>query len=70
MRYLSSALLMLSLSGVPMYVGCDRTVSHDESSKTESDGTVKTQDSTVKVDQNGNTIKEDTKTTDKPAANP
>jgi len=68
MRYLSHALLILSLSGVPIYVGCDRTVSHEQSSQTESDGTVKTKDSTVKVDSNGNTIKEDTKTTDKPAA--
>ena len=66
MRYVSSALLFFALSGVPLYVGCDRTVSHEETTKTEPDGTVKTQDRSVKVDQNGNTIKEETKTTDKP----
>lgn len=70
MRYLSSGLLILALSGMPIYVACDRTVSHEETQKTSSDGTVKTDSSTVKVDSNGNTIKEDTKTTDKPGANP
>jgi hypothetical protein len=53
-----------------LYVACDRTVSHQETTKTEPDGTVKSDSSTVKVDQNGNKVQEDTKTTDKPGANP
>ena len=69
MRYASTALLVLSLSGMPMMFGCDRTVSHEESSKTEPDGTVKSTDTTVKQDQNGNTITDKTQTTDKPGAN-
>jgi len=69
MRYVSTAILVLSLSGMPMMFGCDRTVSHEESSQTEPNGAVKTTDTTVKKDSNGNTITDKTQTTDKPGAN-
>lgn len=71
MRYLSHAVLVLTLSGVPYMIGCDRTVSHDETTSQQPDGTVKSDSTTVKQDSNGNTVKEETKSTDKPAnANP
>jgi hypothetical protein len=66
MRNLQTALLVLCLSGAPFIVGCDRTVAHDETTKTQSDGTVKHDETTVKQDSNGNTVKEQVKTTDKP----
>ena len=69
MRYLSTAVMVLSLAGVPVMVGCDRTVSHEESQQTEPNGTVKTTDTTVKQDSNGNTITDKTSTTNKPASN-
>ena len=67
MKYLSSGLLIFALSGVPIMVGCDRTVSHTESTESSSDGTVKTTDTTVKQDANGNIIKDQSKTVEKPA---
>jgi hypothetical protein len=66
MKALSTGLLIFALSGLPAIVSCDRTVKHEESSSTSSDGTVKTTDTTVKKDSNGNTITDQTKTTDKP----
>jgi hypothetical protein len=69
MRYLSTAAVVLSLTAMPVMFGCDRTVSHEDSQQTEPNGTVKSTDTTVKQDSNGNTITDKTTTTDKPATN-
>ncbi len=69
MRYLSTAAVVLSLTVMPVMFGCDRTVSHEDSQQTEPNGTVKSTDTTVKQDSNGNTITDKTTTTDKPATN-
>ncbi len=69
MRYLSTAAVLFSLTAMPVMFGCDRTVSHEDSQQTEPNGTVKSTDTTVKQDSNGNTITDKTTTTDKPGAN-
>jgi hypothetical protein len=61
-----TGLLALSLASTPVLVGCDRTVAHDESTSTDSNGTTVHKDTTVKQDSNGNIIKDQTKTVDKP----
>ena len=68
MRILSTGLVIFALSGVPVMVACDRTVSHTESTESSSDGTVKKTDSTVKQDANGNVTQTDNKTETKPGA--
>jgi hypothetical protein len=66
MQYVTRALLLSCLMGLPALTACDRNVSSHEESQTSPDGTVKTDQQTVKQDANGNTIKTDTKTVDKP----
>ena len=57
-----TALSVLALSG--LLVGCDRTISHSESSSTRSDGTVKSKEKTVTQSPDGTVTKtEDSKTT-------
>ena len=69
MRYLSTAAVILSLTTLPVIYGCDRTVSHEESQQTEPNGAVKSTDTTVKQESNGDTVTDKTTTTDKPANN-
>ncbi|MDP9175363.1 MAG: hypothetical protein M3O30_16090 [Planctomycetota bacterium] len=66
MRYLSALLLSLCFTATPVLVGCDRTISHDQSTSTDSNGTTVQKDTTVKQDSNGNIVKDQTKTVDKP----
>jgi hypothetical protein len=66
MRYLSIGLLSLCFAAVPVMVGCDRTVSHDETTEVKPDGTTVQKETTVKKDANGNVIKDESKTVDKP----
>ncbi len=46
--------------------GCDRTVSHTESEKVKSDGTVEKKEKTVTESPDGTTTKEEKKSTEKP----
>lgn len=59
---IKTTLLATSLATAALLVGCDKTISKTESSKTSSDGTVKTKETTVTQKPDG-TIekKEETK---------
>lgn len=46
--------------------GCDRTVSHTESEKVKSDGTVEKKEKTVTKSSDGTVTKEEKKSTEKP----
>jgi len=46
--------------------GCDRTVSHTESEKVKSDGTVEKKEKTVTESPDGTITKEEKKSTEKP----
>jgi len=46
--------------------GCDRTVSHSESEKVKSDGTVEKKEKTVTESPDGTVTKEEKKSTDTP----
>jgi len=46
--------------------GCDRTVSHSESEKVKSDGTVEKKEKTVTESQDGTVTKEEKKSTENP----
>lgn len=46
--------------------GCDRTISHTESEKVKSDGTVEKKEKTVTESPDGTITKEEKKSTDKP----
>jgi len=46
--------------------GCDRTVSHTESEKVKSDGTVEKKEKTVTESSDGTVTKEEKKSTEKP----
>jgi hypothetical protein len=66
----SRKLLVLSaISAVGMsclMVGCEREVSHTESTKVNSDGTVKSKEQTVTEKPDGTVTKTETKKTEKP----
>lgn len=59
---IKNTLLVTSLATAALLVGCDKTISKSETSKTSSDGTVKTKETTVTQKPDG-TIekKEETK---------
>ena len=54
----------LALSFLP--TGCDRTVSHSESEKVKSNGTVEKKENTTTVSPDGTVKKEEKKSTEKP----
>jgi signal recognition particle receptor subunit beta len=54
--------LMLSF----LTMGCDRTLSHTESEKVKSDGTVEKKEKTVSESPDGTIKKEEKKSTDRP----
>ena len=61
---LLAAMSALSLSFLT--TGCDRTVSHTESEKVKSDGTVEKKEKTVTESPDGTVKKEEKKSTEKP----
>lgn len=65
-RYLLSAMLGVSLMGVPMMIGCDREVEHTESRDVKSDGTVVEKSKTISEGADGTLKKEESRTVDKP----
>lgn len=66
MRYMSMLLMGVCFAGLPVVTGCDRTVSHEESTKTDSNGDTVHKDTTVTQDNNGDTTKTQTKTVNNP----
>lgn len=54
-RQIAVSLLAVSLFGVPVMVGCDRTVAKDETVKTNSDGSQSKDSKVVTKDDKGNT---------------
>ncbi len=63
---LITALLSLSLFGVPVIVGCDKEVSHDETVKKNPDGTVSKNETTVTQKPDGTVVKEQDKKVNAP----
>ena len=61
---LLAAMSALALSFLT--TGCDRTVSHTESEKVKSDGTVEKKEKTVTESPDGTVKKEEKKSTEKP----
>ena len=62
MRYVTFLMLAASLCGVPLMVGCDRTVSHEKTVK-ETTGGTKVEERTVTENPDGTvTKKTETKT--------
>ena len=66
--WILSLLLSCGLVGVPIAVcGCDRELSHSETTAQKSDGTVKHEETTVKEKPDGTVVKEQEKSVNKPA---
>jgi uncharacterized lipoprotein NlpE involved in copper resistance len=64
MKYLKHTLILTALTVTLGLVGCDRTVSKSETTRTSSDGSVKSKETTVKEKSDGTTVKtEETKKT-------
>jgi uncharacterized lipoprotein NlpE involved in copper resistance len=64
MKYLKSTLTLVVLAVTLGLVGCDRTVSKSETTRTSNDGTVKSKETTVTQKPDGTTVKtEETKKT-------
>jgi hypothetical protein len=59
-RKLMMAVLGLNVVAIPVLVGCDRTISKDETTSTSSDGTVKEKSDTVKQQPDGTIVHEQT----------
>jgi len=68
MKTLKTALLAATSALALLFLttGCDRTVSHTESEKVKSDGTVEKKEKTVTESPDGTTTKEEKKSTVKP----
>jgi hypothetical protein len=63
-REILTSMLSVTLLGVPMLVGCDRTVSHKEKTSETTDGTVKHDEKTIKENADGTVTKTETHSTD------
>jgi hypothetical protein len=63
-KQLASILLAATVAGMPVLVGCEREVSHEESTKTSSDGTQVKKETTVTQEGDGTVVKEKSKTVD------
>ena len=64
-RYIASSMLILSLSGLPAFVGCD-TVEHSKSTEVKEDGTVVKKESKTTENPDGSVTKTEKKDVDKP----
>jgi hypothetical protein len=67
-KQVASLILAVTFAGVPALVGCEREVSHEESTKTSSDGTSVKKETTVKQEGDGTVVKEKSKTVDNDVA--
>ena len=66
MRTMATLLLSICLAGTPLLIGCERTLSSQESTESSSNGTTVHKEDTVKQDANGNIVHDQTKTVDHP----
>ncbi len=60
-RQILASFLSVSLLGLPLMVGCDDTIAHKETVKTDSDGDRTRSETTVKEKADGTIVKEETK---------
>ena len=69
MKNRTLALIAIAAIGAPLLVmaGCDRTVSSSKSTKTKSDGTVKTEEKTVTQSPDGTVTQEEKEKTTTPS---
>ena len=65
-RKIVTCVAMSALALSFLTTGCDRTVSHTESEKVKSDGTVEKKEKTVTESSDGTVTKEEKKSTEKP----
>ena len=65
-RHILSAVLALSIAGIPALVGCDRTVEHDRSVDVKDDGTTVKKDKKVTENSDGSVTKTESKDVSKP----
>ena len=65
-RHTTAALTATSIFALSFLMGCDRTISHTESEKVRSDGTVEKKEKTVTESPDGTVTKEEKKSTTKP----
>ncbi len=60
-RQVMASLLSVSLLGLPVLVGCDDTIAHKETTRTNSDGDTVKKETTVKEKADGTIVKEESK---------
>jgi hypothetical protein len=60
-RQVIASLLSVSLLGLPVLVGCDDTVAHKETTRTNSEGDTVRKETTVKERPDGSIVKEESK---------
>ena len=69
MKFAPLALIVCGALGFPIVGGCDREISHTETTAQKSDGTVSHKETTVKEKPDGTIVKERDKSVNKPAPN-
>jgi hypothetical protein len=60
-RQITASLLSVSLLGLPVFIGCDDTIAHKETTKKNADGDTTHRETTVKERPDGTIVKEETK---------
>lgn len=71
MRHLTTAALACSMFvSVPIFVGCDRTLKTQETTKTDSNGNTVSEQTTKKEQPDGTIVTEHSKSTDNTNNNP
>ena len=59
MKRVLTAVMLMSLAGVPFLAGCDKTVSDDSTVKKNADGTVTKDETKVTQQPDGTTVKKE-----------
>jgi hypothetical protein len=67
MRFATWILLLCGAMSFPVAVGCDREISHKESTESKPNGTTVHEEKTVKEKPDGTVVKEQEKSVNKPA---
>ena len=58
-RQITASLLSVSLLGLPVLMGCDRTITHKETTRTDSNGDTINRETTVKERFDGTIVKKE-----------
>ena len=69
MKFATLALIICGALSFPVVGGCDRELSHSETTAEKSNGTVTHKETTVKEKPDGTIVKETDKSVNKPAPN-